>query len=320
MGTQKLTLKGHSKFQKISLLLIVSIVSLTSSGQNKKALADTLAKDPALFIKLASKQLKWEEPAKPQQLIGPIYFVGTLGLASYLITTSEGHILLYTGMPSSGPMIGKSIRTLGFKPEDIKVLLTGHAHSDHVGAHAYIKKISGAQVCMMDAEKELIESGGKTDFHYGKYPEFWFDPVKVDRVLNNKDSVKLGNITLIALHTPGHTKGGTTWVMNITVNNKSYKIVFPDGTSINPGYRVAVDPSYPGILENYKKTLDILGRLKPDIWFSSHTDFFNYESKLKRKKENSPNPFIDPVGYQQRIANERKKLNDEVKKEKAISD
>ena len=162
----------------------------------------------------------------------------------------------------------------------------------------------------------MIESGGKTDFHYGKYPEFWFDPVKVDRVLHDGDSVKLANITMIALHTPGHTKGGTTWMMNIIVNKKTYNVVFPDGTSINPGYRIEANPSYPGNSENYQKTLNTLEGLKPDIWFSSHTDFFNYESKIKRLTAKGVNPFIDPKGYQQRIANERKKFNDEVKKEK----
>ena len=292
--TQSLTISELPKLRKFTFLVWLLLVAFNCFGQDKKGLADTLAKDPVLFLKLASKQLKWEEPEKPQKLIGPIYFVGTKGLASYLITTPLGHILLYTGMPSSGPMIEKSIQTLGFKPADIKILLTGHAHGDHVGGHDYIKKISGAQVCMMYAEQELIESGGKTDFHYGKYPEYWFDPVKVDRILHNGDSVSLGDVTMIALHTPGHTKGGTTWMMNITLNNKTYKVVFPDGTSINPGYRFTVDPSYPGIFENYQKTLSILEKLKADAWFSSHTDFFNYEGKIERLASKSTNSFIDP--------------------------
>jgi len=101
---------------------------------------DSLAKNPSMFVRLANKQLKWEVPAEPAHIAGPIYFVGTTGLSSFLITTSKGHILLYTGMPSSGPMIEQSIKKLGFKPDDIKILLTGHAHVDHVGDHAYIKK------------------------------------------------------------------------------------------------------------------------------------------------------------------------------------
>jgi len=126
---------------------------------------DSLAKNPQLFLKAAVKQLHWTEPEAPSHIVGPIYFVGTKGLGSYLFNTTQGLILLYTGMPGSGPMIGQSIKKLGFNPKDIKYILTGHAHTDHVGGHAYIKKISGAKVAIMAEEKELLESGGKTDFH-----------------------------------------------------------------------------------------------------------------------------------------------------------
>lgn len=277
---------------------------------------DSLAKNPSLFIKVAGSQLKWESPSEPTHIAGPIYFVGTTGLSSFLITTPEGHILLYTGMPSSGPMIEESIKKLGFNPADIKILLTGHAHIDHTGGHAYIKKISGAQVAMMEAEKELIESGGKTDFHYGAYPEFLFEPVKVDRILHDGDKVSLGGITMMALHTPGHTKGSTTWVMDIVDNGKKYKVVFPDGTSINPGYRIAINPSYPGIEEDYAKTLEILVALKPDIWLSSHTEFFNFNEKQKLAETKGATAYVDPEGYSKRIAGEKDHFNSIIEMEK----
>ncbi|MEN9684626.1 MAG: hypothetical protein RLZZ28_412, partial [Bacteroidota bacterium] len=136
----------------LSFLLLQILLFTNLSGQapvdqaKKEALQDTLVKDPVLFLKLASRQLKWEEPAVPVHIAGPIYFVGTKGLASYLIKTSKGLIVLYTGMPSSGPMIEKSISALGFNPKDIKLLLTGHAHSDHIGGHKYLQEISGAKV------------------------------------------------------------------------------------------------------------------------------------------------------------------------------
>jgi metallo-beta-lactamase class B len=269
---------------------------------------DSLGKNPSLFLRLATKQLKWEEPTEPFHIVGPIYFVGTTGLSSFLITTTKGHILLYTGMSSSGPMIEQSIKKLGFKPSDIKVLLTGHAHVDHVGGHAYIKNISGAQVAIMDAEKELIESGGKVDFHYGAYQEYRFDPVQVDRVLHNGDKVIIGDVTMTALHTPGHTMGSTTWTMTAKDGVKKYNIVFPDGTSINPGYRITVNPSYPGIEANYRKTIAILETLKPDIWLSSHTDFFNLNDKLKFALISGAEAYIDPVGYTKRIADESSRL------------
>ena len=122
---------------------------------------EDLAKDNNLFLSLARKVLKWDEPTEPIKIVGPLYFVGTMGLSSWLFTTPEGHILLNTGMPTSGPMMVESIRKLGFKPEDIKIIINGHAHSDHAGAFADMKKISGAQVAIMEADVPPIEDGGK---------------------------------------------------------------------------------------------------------------------------------------------------------------
>ena len=159
----KLIIKGVLAFPTVLLFGISSQVL----GQGR----ETLAKNPKLFVETAAKLLGWNDPAEPMKIVGPIYFVGTKGLGVWLIKTSEGHILLNTGMPSSGPMIEASIRKLGLKPEDVKLLLTCHAPIDHVGGHAYIKKIAGAQVAMIDAEKDLLQTGGKIDFHYGEHTE-----------------------------------------------------------------------------------------------------------------------------------------------------
>jgi metallo-beta-lactamase class B len=128
---------------------------------------DDLAKDNNLFLTLARKALKWDEPTDPVKIVGPLHFVGTRGLSSWLFATSEGHILLNTGMPESGPLIVESIRKLGFKPEDIKLIINGHAHSDHAGAFAELKKLTGAQLAVMEGDVAPIEDGGKSDFHYG---------------------------------------------------------------------------------------------------------------------------------------------------------
>ena len=216
-------------------------------------------------------------------------------------------------MPSSGPMIEASIKKLGFKPEDIKYIITSHAHIDHVGGRAYMKKITGAEIVMIDAEKELFESGGKIYFHYGLYPEFLFEPLKVDEVIKHGDALRRRDITMIAIHTPGHTKGSTSWLFNITDNGKTYLVVCPDGSSISHGYRVEVDPSYEGIGNNYIKTLDILSALKPDIWLSSHTDYFDFEKKSKLSEKEGVNAWTDPEGYKKRIEGERKKLEKKIK-------
>jgi metallo-beta-lactamase class B len=258
---------------------------------------DILATSPKAFLGVASHALYWNEPADPVRIAGPIYFVGTRGLGVYLIATPEGHILLNTGMPSSGPMIEASIRKLGFKPQDVKILLAGHAHVYQVGALAYLAKLSRAKVAMMAEEAPLLESGGKLDFQYGSAPEFRFDPVKVDRVLKDGDTIHLGSVTLTARLTPGHTKGATTFITRVTDGGKTYTVVFPNGTSINPGYRLGANPSYPGIADDYRRTLKLLESLKPDIWLDAQTQAFNFRNKSALVSSEGAAAFVDPDGY-----------------------
>jgi glyoxylase-like metal-dependent hydrolase (beta-lactamase superfamily II) len=201
--------------------LILLLIGLSASTPIASAADD----DGAALLAIK----EWVEPAEPMKIVGPIHFVGTRGLGVYLITSSEGHILLFGGMPQSGEAIDASIRKLGFKTEDIKLILTCHAHIDHVGTHAYFKDKSRAQVAMMAEEVELLQSGGKTDFHYASIPAFHFPPTIVDRVLRDGERVKLGDVSLTAHHTGGHTKGGTTWSMHVTEGGKTYFVVFPDG-------------------------------------------------------------------------------------------
>jgi metallo-beta-lactamase class B len=274
---------------------------------------EQLANDNNLFIALAKKYLKWEEPAEPVRIVGPIYFVGTKGLGAFLLTTSEGHILMNTGMPSSGPMIVDSIRKVGFEPEDIKVMINGHAHIDHAGAFAHIKKVSGAQVAIMKDDVPLMESGGRGDFKYGN--DFAYEGVKVDRILRDGDTVKLGDILLTAYHTPGHTKGATTWVANLVVDGKAYVVAFPDGAGFNPGYRLAKSPIYPGITEDFRSTHHFLEMLKPDIWLAQHNEYYDLEGKRKRAASVGVNAWIDPEGYRRFIAGKKRAFEDQVDEE-----
>ena len=200
---------------------------------------EQLANDNKLFIELATKYLQWDEAAEPIRIVGPLYFVGTQGLSSWLFATREGHILLNTGTPKSGPMIAASLRKLGFKPEDIRIIINGHGHSDHAGAFAYIKQLSGAQVAIMQEDLGMIEDGGKSDFHYGKdWQVMGQPPVKVDRVLRDGDQVRLGDVLLTAHHTPGHTRGATTWTTTLVEDGKA--LAFPRfrGHYLKGGYDV----------------------------------------------------------------------------------
>ena len=155
----------------------------------------------------------WTAPFPPFRISGNLYYVGSEGLASYLITTSDGDILINTNLESSVPLIRDSIEKLGFKFGDIKILLISHAHFDHCAGSAQIKQLTGAEYMVMDADVPVIESGGKADFHYGQSANAMFPVTKVDRVLHDGDKVKLGDAELVAHLTPGHTKGCTTWTM-----------------------------------------------------------------------------------------------------------
>jgi len=276
------------------------------------------AQNPKSFLETMVKQFGWTDPVEPMKLVGPIYFVGTKGLSVWLITTSEGHILLNTGMPGSGQMIESSIRKLGFKPEDVKLMLACHAHIDHVGGHAYLKKLTGAQVVMLDSAVDLFESGGKTDFNYGQVSEFSFEAVKVDRVIRDGDSVKLGDVVLTALPTPGHTRGSTTWITNVTEGGKIYQVVFPDGTGVNPGYRVAKAPSYPGIGDDYRRTFHTLEMVKPDIWLSAHTVDYKFEAKRARALSEGVKAWVDPEGYRKWVVSQRQAFESRVDTEMSV--
>jgi metallo-beta-lactamase class B len=165
-----------------------------------------------------------------------------------------------TGMPSSGPMIVESIRKLGFRPEDIKLMINRHAHIDHAGAFAFLKERFGAQLAVMKDDVAAMESGDKDDFKYAN--DFVFPGVKVDCVLRDGDTIKIGDVLLTAYHTPGHTPGATTWVANLVVDGKPYVVAFPDGAGFNPGYRLAKNPSYLGIADDYRRTHHFLEMLK----------------------------------------------------------
>lgn len=277
---------------------------------------EQLANDNNLFITIARKALKWEEPAEPVKIVGPIYFVGTKGLGAFLITTSEGSILMNTGMPSSGTMIEDSIRKLGFKPDDIKLMINGHAHIDHAGAFAYLKEKYGAEMAVMREDVAAMESGDKGDFKYAD--DFLYPPVKVDRVLRDGDVVRLGEVSLTAYLTPGHTRGATTWVMTIVEAGKPYLVVFPDGAGFNPGYRIARNPIYPGIENDFRNTHHFLEMLKPDIWLAQHNEYYDLEGKRKRAETEGIKAWIDPEGYRRFISGKKRAFEDEVDAELGV--
>lgn len=266
------------------------------------------------------KLLRWDVATEPAKIVGPLHYVGTAGLASYLFATREGCILFNTGMPGSGPMIVESIRKLGFDPKSIKILIISHGHADHAGALAWFKELSGAQIAVMEGDVPMIEDGGRSDFHYGRdWKIMGQPPVKVDHVLRDGDTVRLGEVLLTAHHTPGHTRGATTWETVVEEDGKSYRILWPDGGGFNPGYRIGQEPgSYPGINADYRRTHHFHEMQKPDIFLAAHAEWFGYESKRERAKTEGIQAWLNQEEYRRFVAGQKRAFEDQVDLEMGV--
>src|SRR2546421_825626 len=195
----------------------------------------------------------WTEPFPPFRIAGNLYYVGSKGLANYLITTPQGHILINSDLEQSVPLIRSSVEKLGFRFDDIRILLLSHAHWDHDAGGAAIKKLTGATYMVMDGDVSVVESGGRTDFQYGSDTAMLYPPAKVDRVLHDGDEVKLGGATLVAHLTPGHTKGCTTWTIKVEEAGKTYDAVIVGSPNVNPGYHLVNNARYPQIAADYER-------------------------------------------------------------------
>ena len=259
----------------------------------------------------------WTEPFPPFHIAGNLYYVGSKGLANYLITTPQGNILINSDLEANVPMIKASIEKLGFKFSDTKILLISHAHWDHDAGSAAIKEATGATYMVMDADVPVVESGGKADFQYGSAD--LYRPTKVDRVLHDGDEVKLGGTVLTAHLTPGHTKGCTTWTMRVTEDGKTYNVVIIGSPNVNAGYKLVNNDAYPQIAEDYERMWRVLKSLPCDIFLGAHGDYFGLGEKYPRLKKGTTNPFIDPEGYRKYVAQKEQDFQTELAKQKAAA-
>jgi metallo-beta-lactamase class B len=238
---------------------------------------------------------KWNEPFPAHRVIGNVYYVGTNYLASFLITTNEGHILINPSFEESVPLIEASVNKLGFHFKDIKVILISHTHDDHCAGTALVKKLTGAKLMVMDADVEEMQDGGASDF---QYPDAKWTPVKVDRVLHDGDEVKLGAAELTAHKTPGHTKGCTTWTMRVANRD----VVIVGSPNVNDGYKLVNNAQYTQIAEDYKRTFEVLKSLRCDVFLGAHGVYYGMDQKYRHLAAGGSNPFIDPQGYETWVA------------------
>ena len=259
----------------------------------------------------------WTEPFPPFKIAGNLYYVGSKGLANYLVTTPRGHILINSDLEENVPLIRTSVEKLGFKFTDIKILLISHAHWDHNAASDTIKKLTGAKYMVMDADVPVVESGGKTDFQYGNVASSLYRPTKVDRVLHDGDEVKLDSTLLVAHLTPGHTKGCTTWTMKLQEGGKTYNAVIIGSPNVNPGYKLVNNAPYPQIATDYERMFRVLKSLQCDIFLGAHGSYFDLETKYARLKENGVAAFIDPEGYKKFVDDKEQAFKTEFAKQRA---
>ncbi|MBI4904064.1 MAG: subclass B3 metallo-beta-lactamase [Acidobacteria bacterium] len=239
-------------------------------------------------------QNDWDEPFPPHRIAGNLYYVGSKGLSTYLITTSKGHVLINSSFERTVPLIRTSVEKLGFKFTDVKILLASHAHNDHVDGSALVKELTGAQVFVMQGDDKVTESGGIGQY---RYKDTW-KPVKVSRVLKDGEKVTLGESTLTAVHTPGHTKGCTTWTMQVKDGGKTYNVVIVGSPNVNPGFQLVNNTDYPEMAADYAKSFRVWKALPVDIFLGAHGAYYGMEAKYKRFAQGSKeNPFIDPKGY-----------------------
>ncbi|MGD0347191.1 MAG: subclass B3 metallo-beta-lactamase [Terracidiphilus sp.] len=272
----------------------------------------------ACTVRLAAQILpEWTTPFPPFRIAGNLYYVGSADLASYLIATPKGLILINSSLTSSPPLIRKSVEALGFRYSDIKILLISHAHIDHCGGSAEIVKQTGAKYEVMDGDVHVVESGGKSDFAYGAKKDMQFPPAHVDRTLHDGDTVRLGGTVLTAHLTAGHTRGTTTWTMDETEGGRLLHVVIVGSPNVNPGYKLVGNTVYPRIAADYKHQFAVLRALPCDIFLGAHGSYLGLAEKYALWKTGDKMAFVDPEGYKAYVADRERAFEAELQRQSA---
>lgn len=259
---------------------------------------------------------EWSKMYEPFRVAGNLYYVGTYDLASYLIVTDKGNILINTGLADSLPIIKNNIKKLGFKYKDIKILTLTQAHFDHMGAMADIKKETGAKLYVDEKDAQELKSGGKSDYELGKYG-VTFKPVNPDFLLKNNDKIKLGNTTLTLLHHPGHTKGSCSFLFETKDNNQTYKVLIANLPSIIIDRKFSDVKDYQSIQKDYAETFKAMKNVNFDIWVASHASQFDLHTKRKEGDSYSPKLFTDKEVYFQKLGKLEADYLEKVKQDSA---
>ena len=244
----------------------------------------------------------WVQPFPPVRIIGNLYYVGTYDLASYLIATPAGHVLINTGAYDSSQMIRSSVEELGFELEDIEILLTTQAHMDHVADLAEIKRITGARMIAHEGDVAALEDGGNTDYRFPEGRGATFEPIIVDQQLQHGDTIELGGTVITLHHHGGHTRGASSFTFDtVDDDGERYSVLVVNMGSINNGVKLLDMPAYPEIASEFESTFAAQKALSADVWVSSHAGHFDLHDKVAPDDPYDPQRFMDPGGYREKI-------------------
>ncbi len=280
-------------------LLLVSLIALLSSIGVAQERAEWRA---------------WNQPVEPFRIIGNVYYVGANEIASYLITSPQGHILLDGGFAETAPQIRANVEKLGFKMSDVKYLLNTQAHSDHAGGFAELKRLTHAKLLVAKADAGLVERGGHDDFAFGN--SMTFPAAKVDGFVQDGETIRVGDAQMTAHITPGHTKGCTTWTTQAIEGGRSYDVTFLCSTTA-PGYKLVNNAAYPTIVSDFRSSFAKLRKIHTDVFLASHGSFFHLEQKRKEIGAGKANPFIAPDEYQQFLAASERDFEKQLREQQA---
>jgi metallo-beta-lactamase class B len=270
-----------------------------------------------LFAQADETSRSWNKPVAPFRIAGNLYYVGAVEITSYLITTPEGHFLLDGGFVETAPQIERNVTELGFQLTDVKFLLNSHAHFDHAGGLAELKKVTGARFVASERDAPLLRSGGHGDFRFGD--TLTFPPIAPDQIVHDGEALQLGNQIMIAHLTPGHTKGCTTWTTKIHAENKVYDVVFV-GSQSALDYKFAGQESYAGITDDFERSFALLKHLPCDIFLASHGSFFHFVEKHERLLRGNSNGFIDPDGYKTYLRESERDFRNKLGRQKSAQE
>jgi metallo-beta-lactamase class B len=298
---------------KIPGLVVLAVIPVTASAQA----TDTIRVDypPSKCASCA----EWNGPQQPFRIFGNTYYVGTRGLASILVTSSEGHVLIDGALPKSAPEIIANIRALGFRIQDVKLILNSHAHFDHAGGIAALQDASGARVAARDWSARTIERGESDQ----QDPQFGilnpFPPARNVQVIDDGHTMRVGPLGLTAHATPGHTPGGTSWTWRSCESDRCVNLLYADSqTPVSAdSFFYTRSATYPNALTDFAHGLATLDALPCDLLLTPHPGASRLFERIASRDAGADSALINPALCRSFVNDARKAVADRVARETA---